>query len=248
MFSASTMRVITLLLAAAFIASAVAQPTCTTPYQALVNEPTLSIAKQAVDAAGLKDFLDDPTLDATIFIPSNDGFATFLQTANASAEDLLGFKGLENILKYHVHLVAHNVSDLYEGEVVDMANGDTISINFVKEADPKYAGCGGYHLHIGSHSVTDADPLTCDIQACKSIIHIIDHPFLPEDESITEAFPDVEIRADTGNEEAHDHDHDEDEDHDHGDEVLGEGSAASMPSFGHMIAAIAASVLMLAMH
>jgi hypothetical protein len=124
------------------------------------------------------DFLDDPTLDATIFIPSNDGFTTFLQTANASAEDLLGFKGLENILKNHVHLVAHNVSDLYEGEVIDMISGDSISVNFVKEDDPKYAGCGGYHLHIGSHSETDADPLTCDIQACQVCLYSMIHCFL----------------------------------------------------------------------
>lgn len=111
--------------------------------------------------------MDDPNLDATIFLPSNDGFATFLEAANATPEDLLSYKGLENLLKYHVHLVAHNISEFKEGEVVDMINGDTISVNFVKEGDPKYAGCSGYHLHLGSHSMIDADPLTCDIQACK---------------------------------------------------------------------------------
>jgi ABC-type Zn2+ transport system substrate-binding protein/surface adhesin len=73
----------------------------------------------------------------------------------------------------------------------------------------------------------------------QSVIHIIDHPLLPEDESITEAFPDVKIRSDTGNEEEHDHDHDGDDDHDHGDEVLGEGSSGFMPVLGHMIATIA---------
>lgn len=105
-------------------------------------------------------------------MPTNDGFATFLEVANAAPEDLLRFGGLANLLKYHVHIVAHNISDFREGEVVDMMNGETMSVNFVKEDDPKYAGCSGYHLHLGSHSTTDSDPLTCDIQACKvCVVH-----------------------------------------------------------------------------
>lgn len=111
--------------------------------------------------------MDDPELDATLFLPTNDGFATFMDAAGATLEDLLNYQGLENLLKYHVHLIAHNISDFEEGEVVDMINGDTISVNFVKEGDPKYAGCSGHHLHIGSHAMTDSDPSTCDIQACK---------------------------------------------------------------------------------
>lgn len=41
---------------AVMISSVLAQSatTCTTPYQALAKEPSLSIAKQTVDAAGLK--------------------------------------------------------------------------------------------------------------------------------------------------------------------------------------------------
>lgn len=145
--------------------------TCSTPYQAISDEPTLSVVKQAIDAAGLKEFLDDPSLDATIFLPNNAGMTTFLETVDASAEDLLGSDRLENFLKNHVHIVAHNVSDLYEGEVIDMANGDEISINFKKEDDPKYAGCDGNHLHIGSHTNIDSDPIECDIQACQVCMH-----------------------------------------------------------------------------
>lgn len=141
--------------------------TCSTPYQAISDEPTLSVVKQAIDAAGLKEFLDDPSLDATIFLPNNAGMTAFLETVDASAEDLLGSDRLENFLKNHVHIVAHNVTDLYEGEVIDMVNGDEISINFKKEDDPKYAGCSGNHLHIGSHTNVDSDPIECDIQACQ---------------------------------------------------------------------------------
>lgn len=186
-----------------------------------------------------------------------------METANADAEDLLAFDGLVDLLKYHVHLVAHNISDFYEGEVIDTVNGDTFSINFVKKGDPKYASCEGYHLHIGSHSITDADPVICNIQACQvrasywrmtfalrflviivnmmvlsclqSVIHILDHPLLPEDDSIPASFSGIKIKSDTGNEEEHDHDHDG-QDHNDLDEL---NSGASPGYMAHSIAIFA---------
>jgi hypothetical protein len=231
--------------------------TCSTPYQAISDEPTLTVVKQAIDAAGLQGFLDDPSLDATIFLPNNAGMTTFLEAVNATAEDLLGSDRLENFLKYHVHIVAHNASDLYEGEVIDMVNGDEISINFKKEDDPKYAGCGGNHFHIGSHTNIDADPINCDIQACQvcmhytwpcllhidldlisvdyppcllhlqSVIHILDYPLIPNDPSLQEQFPKLTL-SDIGNDEDTDHDHnEEDHDHDHDDEASISGQSVS---------------------
>lgn len=61
----------------------------------------------------------------------------------------------------------------------------------------------------------------------QSVIHLIDYPLLPEDDSITASFPDIAIRSDTGNEEQEDHDHDHDDegdDHDH--DVAGDSSGA----------------------
>ena len=54
----------------------------------------------------------------------------------------------------------------------------------------------------------------------QSVIHLIDYPVLPEDDSITASFPDIAIRSEIGNEEEEDHDHD----HDH--DVAGESSGA----------------------
>ncbi|KAI8108759.1 hypothetical protein M9435_005176 [Picochlorum sp. BPE23] len=229
-------QLFTAILGAGLVFSAtVNAQTCSTPYQAISDEPTLSVVKQAIDAAGLKEFLDDPSLDATIFLPNNAGMTTFLETVNASAEDLLGSDRLENFLKNHVHIVAHNVSDLYEGEVIDMANGDEISINFKKEDDPKYAGCDGNHLHIGSHTNIDSDPIECDIQACQSVIHILDYPLIPDDPALQEEFPKL-VLSDIANDDATDHDHDdhegEDHDHDHDDEASVSGESVSSSGSG----------------
>ncbi|KAH7619564.1 hypothetical protein NADE_006397 [Nannochloris sp. 'desiccata'] len=198
---------------------------CSTPYDILSTEATLSIAKQAVDAAGLQDTLDDPELDATIFIPNNAAFTLFLEQADGTAEDLLAFPGLADILKYHVHIVAHNISDINEGDNLDTLQGDEIFVQFKKDNDPKYAGCGGAHLHLSTFGSSPSDPLTCDIQACKSVIHIVDYPMLPNDEAIEEAFPNIEIRSSNSVEEGDDHDHDHDDD-DHND-AAGASSAAS---------------------
>jgi hypothetical protein len=229
---------------------------CSTPYQTLSSEPTLSIAKQAVDAAGLTgmpanldltfsyipffivvsitapskltplffislfppDTLDDPELDATIFVPNNAAFTSFLKQADGTADALLAFPGLADILKYHVHLVAHNISEINEGDSLDTLQGDDIFVEFKKDGDPKYAGCGGSHLHLSSFISSPADPLTCDIQACKSVIHIVDYVLVPQDRSIEAAFPLVEVRDSNGTEEGEEHDHDDDEDHDHDDD------------------------------
>lgn len=113
------------------------------------------------------DTLDDPELDATIFIPNNAAFTLFLEQADGTAEDLLAFPGLADILKYHVHIVAHNISDINEGDNLDTLQGDEIFVQFKKDNDPKYAGCGGAHLHLSTFGSSPSDPLTCDIQACK---------------------------------------------------------------------------------
>lgn len=62
----------------------------------------------------------------------------------------------------------------------------------------------------------------------QSVIHLVDYPLLPEDDSITESFPSIAIRSNTGNEEKDDHDHDhEGEDHDHDTSKYSSGSQAA---------------------
>ncbi len=53
---------------------------CTTIYSALVATPDLSTLKAAVDAAGLKDTLNDPNLVATVFAPTNKVRASLLSS------------------------------------------------------------------------------------------------------------------------------------------------------------------------
>lgn len=80
----------------------------------------------------------------------------------------------------------------------------------------------------------------------QSVIHLVDYPLLPNDDSITASFPSISIRSNTGNEEEEDHDHDhEGDDHDHGNEPSGEASGSVDYKFTMCI--VVASVLSLSM-
>jgi len=199
------------------------------------------------------DTLDDPELDVTIFVPNNAGFLAFLKQADVTPEEFLAYPGLPDFLKYHIHGEAETISEFSEGDVFDTLQGDDIFVQFRKDGDPKYAGCGGSHLHLSTFVASPSDPVTCDIEACKSIIHIVDSPMVPKDESIEEAFPNIEIRSSNGVEEGDEHDHEDGEDHegeDHDDDKEKEevaaaaGSTSAAPSY--MKHSVVAVVLMAA--
>lgn len=166
--------------------------------------------------------MDDPDLNATIFIPENSGIQEFLEDAGASVEDLLSFPQLDILLAGHV-LPGKPLTtvDLQEGVDYETLVGEDshIEVTFKRENDPRYAQCGdGVHMHITSHSVRDSDPIRCDIQACNSIIHIIDYPLLPHSEEFEKYFPGIEISHGIHMDEDEEHDdHDDMEEHMHGD-------------------------------
>ena len=70
----------------------------------------------------------------------------------------------------------------------------------------------------------------------QSVIHLLDYPLLPKDDSIAASFSNIEIRSDTGNEKEEEHDH-EGDDHDHGPASGGaRGSPGVRWTFGLAIA------------
>ena len=117
------------------------------------------------------DFFSDPELSATIFLPNNAGFATFLEEAELTPGELLAYPQLDVFLKGHVIPgAAIRATDFVEGSELQTLNGEDshVEVSFKKEGDPKYADCaGGVHMHIASHGTVDADPIVCDTMACK---------------------------------------------------------------------------------
>ena len=126
----------------------------------------------AVQAAGLIDTLnsDGPF---TVFAPTEEAFATALNTLGITAEQLLAdTELLTAVLTYHV-LALEAPSDLVatlDGQNVTTVNGADITITI-----------NGNTVQVNNATVT-----TTDIQASNGIIHVIDTVLLPPTEEAAE--------------------------------------------------------------
>jgi uncharacterized surface protein with fasciclin (FAS1) repeats len=119
----------------------------------------------AVQAAGLVDTLSGEG-PFTIFAPTDDAFATALDTLGITAEDLLADTDtLTSILTYHVvagEVPAAEVVTL-DGQSVATVNGAEAAISIVGE----------------DVMVNDSTVLTVDVGASNGIIHVIDTVLVP---------------------------------------------------------------------
>ncbi len=120
----------------------------------------------AVQAAGLADTLSGPG-PFTVFAPTEEAFATALETLNLSAEDLLAdTELLASVLTYHVlprSVPAATVRTL-DGQSVQTVQGANVTISVDGDA-----------VQINNN----ANVVTPDIQASNGIIHVIDAVLLP---------------------------------------------------------------------
>ena len=123
--------------------------------------PELSTLVAAIDAAGLTSTLKGPG-PFTVFAPTN---AAFEALPEGALETLLANPTvLADLLKYHV--VSGNVmsTDLSDGPVPTLLDGETIEVSV----------SGGVTLN-GSSNVTSADN-----EASNGVVHIIDEVLFPE--------------------------------------------------------------------
>ena len=124
--------------------------------------PTLMAA---VEAAGLVDTLSGEG-PFTVFAPTEEAFATALDTLGITAEELLAdTELLTAVLTYHV-LAAEVPSEVVatlDGQNVATVNGADITITI--DGD--------------TVRVNDATVVTVDIQASNGVIHVIDTVLLP---------------------------------------------------------------------
>lgn len=76
---------------------------CKSAWELVKDNPDFSILKAAIEAAGLVSVLDEPSFVATVFAPTNDGFAATLGLLGITIEDLLSDPlTLAAVLKTHV--------------------------------------------------------------------------------------------------------------------------------------------------
>lgn len=112
----------------------------------------------AVDTAGLRDALTDPTSSLTIFAPNNKAFSALDGVTIAPAD-------LATILTYHVLDTVVASSDLSDGSSVATLEGSDIEIDF------EYFF---FIFFLGAYLNDSAKIVETDINCAGGIIHVID--------------------------------------------------------------------------
>ncbi|MDW3214222.1 MAG: fasciclin domain-containing protein [Ilumatobacteraceae bacterium] len=130
----------------------------------------------AVQAAGLVETLSSEG-PFTVFAPTNEAFATALDSLGITADELLADTDtLTEILTYHVlsGAVDAETAISLDGQTAETVNGAEISINVVD----------------GNVVINDATVTTADVMASNGIIHVIDTVLLPPHDGMTEEMSD----------------------------------------------------------
>jgi uncharacterized surface protein with fasciclin (FAS1) repeats len=116
----------------------------------------------AADAAGLTETLAAAESNFTIFAPTDEAFATALETLGLTAEELLADTAtLTAVLTYHAIVGTVTSADLVDGPVT-MLNGADVTIDLSDGV-----------------KINDANVIAADIEASNGIIHVIDAVLLP---------------------------------------------------------------------
>merc|ERR1711920_238198 len=128
----------------------------------------LTILVAAVQAAGLVDELSDKSLEATILAPTDEAFVKLLTDLNTTAEELLASgEVLESVLGYHVIPAVAFSTDLFDGQVLPTSLGENLTVSLADGVT--FIGAG-----------SSANVVQADVEACLSVIHVIDEVLLPD--------------------------------------------------------------------
>ena len=153
-------------------------PPQTTVVDIIVNSPDHTVLEAAVTAAGLVDALsaDGPL---TVFAPTDDAFATLLEALGYTAEELLAYPGLTDILLYHVVGAQALSMDLTDGQEVTTLLGQDVMVTINENG-----------VFINQSQVTVAD-----ITADNGVVHVIDAVLVPEP-VVTTTVVDIIVESD----------------------------------------------------
>ena len=100
----------------------------------------------------------------TVFAPSDQAFAD-AGIDLASFDSVSGKENLTDILLYHVYAGTFNASDIVDGDILQMVNGDNVTIS-------------------ASPAINDAGITTADVLTSNGVIHVIDKVLMPPAEEV----------------------------------------------------------------
>jgi len=124
----------------------------------------------AVQEAGLVETLSSEG-PFTVFAPTNDAFASALESLDMTAEELLASEDLGGILTYHVVAGAVLAADVVAAVE---AGGSEFVVATVNGADLTVTVQDGMVMLNGTATVTAAD-----LMAGNGVVHVIDAVLLP---------------------------------------------------------------------
>jgi uncharacterized surface protein with fasciclin (FAS1) repeats len=154
-------------------------PVSNTVVDIIVNSEDHTVLEAAVLAADLAGALSAEG-PFTVFAPTDAAFTALMEALEVSAEELLAFEGLTDVLLYHVVGAQALAADLSDGqEITTLLDQDvTITIN-------------GMGVFVNQAMVTVAD-----IVADNGVVHVIDAVLLPElDENLPETVVDIIVAS-----------------------------------------------------
>ena len=135
----------------------------TTVVDVIVNSPDHTVLEAAVVEAGLVDALSAEG-PFTVFAPTDDAFATLLDALGYTAEELLAYPGLTDILLYHVVGAQALAGDLSDGQQITTLLEEDVVVTINENG-----------VFINQSQVTTADIVTDN-----GVVHVIDAVLVPE--------------------------------------------------------------------
>ena len=138
-------------------------PPTTTVVDIIVNSPDHTVLEAAVLEAGLVDALSEEG-PFTVFAPTDDAFTALLTALGYTAEELLAYPGLTDILLYHVVGAQALSTDLADGQQITTLLEDDVLVT----------------INENGVFINQAQVIMADLEADNGVVHVIDAVLVPE--------------------------------------------------------------------
>lgn len=145
---------------------------CLSVAETAIATPDLSSLVAALQAVDLADDLSDKALSETFLAPTNDAFEELLTALSLTFTELAAQPELLSaVLLYHALPVGPVFSSqLEDGATIPTLNPDNATLTVDLSDGVTFVGVG-----------SSANVIQADIEACESVIHVIDQVLLPVD-------------------------------------------------------------------
>lgn len=135
-----------------------------TVYEIIADSPDHNTLEAAINAANLQGTLNTATATYTVFAPTDNAFAAFLNEVELTAEELLADEDLANILLYHVLGSSVQSGDLTNATFATTLEGDSAFVSLLTTGN----------------FIDQAEITTADIAATNGIVHVINDVLLAQ--------------------------------------------------------------------